>query len=589
MPHYRAPLLDYRFIVTEFLQLERYTEVPGYSDLSPDMLQTFLAAAARICEEVAQPLNQSGDAEGCCWKAGEVTTPSGFRDAYRRFAADGWIGLAFDPAWGGKGLPGVLAESFGEMLASANMAFSGYIELSEAVFRSINDHGSDAQKRIYLPKLAAGDWTGAMALTEAQAGSDLRLLSTRALPQPDGTYRLHGTKAFITNAAHDLADNIVHLVLARIPETSAGAAGLSLFIVPTQRVDDTGQCGGRNAVECQSIEHKMGLRAAPTGVIRYDGAHGELLGEPGKGLRAMFTMVNDARLGVALQGLSQAEVALQNAAHYARERRQGRSLVAGPLDPVAIAAHPDVRRMLLAMRAFTEGARGLALWVALQIDLAAKHPDPVVRERAEGLAALLTPIIKAHFTDCASEMTNLALQCFGGYGYIRDTGVEQFVRDVRITQIYEGTNGIQALDLVRRKLGQRGGASIRAFCAMIAGSIDRARSVAATAPLAAALDRGLADLERATTWMQAHAEPDPLDVAGGATDYLRLLGIVALGWVWLDYAWIAAAAREPDRFYARKLALATYYMRRVMPETSVLAQRAILGAADLLVVAPEDL
>lgn len=583
MPIYRAPIDEFRFVAERFLRLDRYAELPGYADLTTDFLQAFLDGAAKICETIAQPLNQRGDVEGCVWDAGCVRTPQGFREAYRAFAAGGWIGLPFDPAYGGKGLPGVLAEMFGEMLASANMAFSGYIELSEAVFRSIHDHGTEAQRRRFLPPLAAGRWTGAMHLTEPQAGSDLRLVTTRALPQPDGSYRLHGAKAFITNAEHDLADNIVHLVLARIPGGPAGAAGLSLFVVPKFRVDGEGRMGERNAVQCVSLEHKMGLRAAPTGVIRYESAYGELLGEAGKGLRAMFTMVNDARLGVALQGLSQVEVAAQNASAYAHDRRQGRSMLGDREDPVSIAAHPDVRRMLLEMRAFTEAARGLALWVALQIDLAAKHPDPMTRARADGLAALLTPVIKAHFTDRSAELTNVALQCFGGYGYVRDTGVEQFVRDVRITQIYEGTNGIQALDLVRRKLAAK--ESVEAFFGFVNASIEAARSDAGTTALAASLQRSLDDLVAATDWMR---RASPLDAAAGANDYLRLFGIVALAWVWLDYARIVHeadavnAANAVDECCNRKRHLAVFYMNRVLPETAVLRVRATAGAADLM-------
>ncbi len=554
----------------------------------------FLEGAARICEGVAQPLNQSGDLEGCRWDKGEVTTPKGFKEAYARFAQGGWIGLAFNPAYGGKGLPGVLAEIFAEMLAAANMAFSGYIELSEAVFSALHAHGTDEQKRLYLPKLASGAWTGAMHLTEEHAGSDLRLIRTRALPQADGSYRLHGTKSFITNAEHDLAENIVNLVLARIPGSPGGSGGTSLFLVPKFLVDADGKPGERNALECASLEHKMGLRAAPTGVINYNGAHGWLVGEANQGLRAMFTMVNDARLGVALQGLSQAEVASQNATHYSRERRQGRALVPvqGGDDPVAIVAHPDVRRMLLTMRSFTEAARGLGLWVALQIDLAARHPESAERARAGRLVALMTPVIKAHFTDWGSEVTNLALQCFGGYGYINDTGVEQFVRDVRITQIYEGTNGIQALDLVRRKLTQGDGAGVREFLDLVAQSIAAAEVDAAIAPMAHALRKALHALEEATAWMQKRAGAEVVDAAGGASDYLRLFGLVSLGWVWLEYAQIASHAVSKGAgaraFYEHKLSVGRFYMRRILPEASVLLERATLGAADLMGFSGED-
>jgi len=594
MPTYHAPRDEYRFVVDKFLRLEQYAAVPGYEDYSPAMLEGFLDGAARICEGVAQPLNQSGDAEGCHFDNGRVTTPSGFRDAYRQFVEGGWIGLAFDPVWGGHGLPRVLAEIFNEILGSANMAFSGYIELSEAVFSAIAAHGDAAQKSRYLPRMANGVWTGAMHLTEAQAGSDLRLVRTRAMPQPDGTFRLDGDKLFITNAEHDLAENIVHLVLARMPGAPEGSKGLSLFIVPKFRVDAAGKLGARNGISVVSLEHKMGLRAAPTGVVHYESAVGELLGEPNQGLKVMFTMVNDARLGVALQGLGQAELARQNALRYARERLQGRTLVpGGPIAPVPIIEHPDVRRMLLTISAFTEAARGLGLWLALQIDLAAAHPAAADRLRAENLIALLTPVAKAYFTDCGSEAANLALQCFGGYGYVRDTGVEQFVRDVRITQIYEGTNGIQALDLVQRKLNAGDGAGTAEFLRLVRSSIAAARERPALLSQADAMQAALGHLEDATTWMQAQATSgQAVEAAAGATDYLRLFGLVALGWVWLDYARIAVAELQHDggdrAFLEHKLAVADFFVRRVLPQTDALSRTARLGAADVMALPSEQ-
>jgi alkylation response protein AidB-like acyl-CoA dehydrogenase len=596
MPIYNAPQEEYQFIVNRFLHLERFACIPGYEDASPETLNTFLDGAARICESVAQPLNQSGDREGCRWHDGAVTTPTGFKEAYRQFVDGGWVGLGFATENGGKGLPGVFAEIFSEMLCSANMAFSGYIELSEAVLAAVCAHGNAAQKSLYLPKLGSGEWTGAMHLTEAHAGSDLRLLKTRAVPQPDGSYRIYGSKSFITNAEHDLAENIVHLVLARIPGSPAGSGGLSLFIVPKFLPDDDGSLGARNAVECVSIEHKMGLRAAPTGVINYDGAVGTLVGEVNQGLRAMFTTVNDARLGVAIQGLGQAEVAYQNAAHYAKERQQGYPIVRGvrgDAQTVAIAAHPDVRRMLLTMRAFTESARGLALWIALQIDVADAHPDSRERAKAESLIALLTPVIKAHFTDWGSEVANQALQCFGGYGYVQETGVEQFVRDVRVTQIYEGTNGIQALELVRRKLTLDDGRGVTEFFGILSSSIATASADDTLLPLAQALDRAFSDLRTATAWMRERLGNGLLEPAAGATDYLRLFGVVALGWIWLEYATLATHAIEEEgvgrAFFEQKLVVARFYVRRILPETQLLLHRAQLGSADLMVLADEDL
>lgn len=594
MATYKAPQREFQFVVKEFLRLDQYADVAPYADFATDVFDAFLSGAARVCEDVAQPLNQSGDAEGCHFKEGEVSTPTGFRQAYRQFVDGGWVGLAFDREYGGQGLPRVLAEVFNEMLCSANMAFSGYIELSEAVFSAISAHGDDAQKRIYLPRLGDGSWTGAMHLTEAHAGSDLRLVRTKATPQDDGSFRIDGSKVFITNAEHDLAENIVHLVLARIPGGPEGSGGLSLFIVPKFRVSVDGALGARNGVHCISIEHKMGLRAAPTGVIHYEGAVGHLLGRQNHGLKAMFTMVNDARLGVALQGLGQAEVASQNALRYARERLQGRTLVpGGSAAPVPVIAHPDVRKMLMTMSSFTEAARGLGLWIALQIDLAASHPDATERRKAAGLIALLTPVVKAYFTDAGFEVTNLALQCFGGYGYVRETGVEQFVRDVRITQIYEGTNGIQALDLVRRKLAAEEGCGWAEFSRRVQDSIDSASARTELSSYADAMKAALGHLREATRWMQSWAESgDAIAAAAGATEYLRTFGLVALGWVWLDFALISVSRLSEgggdDAFYERKLRVASFFMKRVLPQTEWLSRLSQLGAVEVMALSDES-
>ncbi|MGE0714900.1 MAG: acyl-CoA dehydrogenase C-terminal domain-containing protein [Alphaproteobacteria bacterium] len=590
MPTYTAPVDDLAYVLTQVLEIQRLTNLPAYAEATPEFVRDFLAGAAAICEGVAQPLNQSGDAEGCRWIDGKVHTPRGFREAYRAFAEGGWIGLAFDPSQGGKGLPGVLAESFYEMLAAANLAFSGYIELSEAVFQAIAAHGSAAQKHVYLPKLASGEWTGAMHLTEAHAGSDLRLVRTRAEPAPGGRFLLHGSKIFITNAEHDLTDNIVNLVLARLPDAPPGARGLSLFLVPKHLPDADGRLGARNAVHCASIEHKMGLRAAPTGVIVYEGAVGELVGQPHRGLQAMFTMVNDARLGVALQGLGIAEVACQNAVRYARERRQGRAPGGdGGGDAEPIVAHPDVRNMLLTQRSFADGARALGLWVAMQIDLSRLHPDPAERARADALAALLTPVVKAHFTDRGSEAANLALQCHGGHGYIREYGIEQFVRDVRVTQVYEGTNGIQALDLVRRKLMLDDGRTLDGLLDEMGDDAAAAAALPAAARFGEALDGALADLRRATAWLRAGASS--VDAAGGATDYLRLFGLVAVGWMWTRMAVVSVRALDrgagDPAFHRRKLMVGRFYMLRTLPETALLAARLARGADELMELAAE--
>lgn len=618
MPSYSPPISEYDFVARHFLRLgaqdSAHCDMAGYSQVDMELLPDFLSAASQLCAGIVQPLNQVGDKQGCRWISGAVHTPDGFKQAYAEVARGGWVGLSFPPQHGGQGLPGVFAQIFSEMLCSANMAFSGYVELSEAVMAALLAYGSPEQQRTYLEPLVAGRWTGAMHLTEPQAGSDLRLISVRAEANADGSYRLHGSKTFITNAEHDLAENIVHLVLARVPGQPEGSRGLSVFIVPKYLPDPHGNPGVRNAVNCISLEHKLGLRAAPTGVIEYDGAQGFLLGKLNEGMKVMFTTVNDARLGVAIQGLAQAEIACQNAVRYAQERRQGAALP-GSRDsgrtrretaPIAIAEHPDVRRMLLGMRAFTEAARGLTLWLALQIDAAQRHPDPARRLQADRLVALLTPVAKAHLTDEGFAATSQALQCHGGYGYVQETGVDQFMRDVRITQIYEGTNGIQALELVRRKIGMDSGAAAEEFVTLVREAIEEARAewqlratpapateAVAVRELQQAMAAALDDLRPAMAWHQAEYEKNPTSSAAGASDLLRLMGIVALGWVWLRYAVASARAlRAADgdcEFFRRKLVLARFYARRVLPESRHLRERTQLGADDLMALNSEAL
>lgn len=618
MPSYTPPLAEYEFVVRHFLRLgtpdSRHDQMAGYARSDLELLPDFLRAASQLCTGVVQPLNQLGDKQACRWIDGAVQTPDGFKEAYAEVARGGWVGLNFPPRHGGQGLPGVFSQIFSEMLCSANMAFSGYVELSEAVMAALLAYGSPEQQRTYLEPLVAGRWTGAMHLTEPQAGSDLRLIAVRAEAAADGSYRLLGSKTFITNAEHDLAENIVHLVLARVPGQPEGSRGLSVFIVPKYLPDPHGNPGVRNAVKCISIEHKLGLRAAPTGVIEYDGAQGFLLGNLNEGMKVMFTTVNDARLGVAIQGLAQAEVACQNAVHYAQDRRQGAALAGhtvagGPrraASPIAIAEHADVRRMLLGMRAFTEAARGLTLWLALQIDASHQHPDPLQRQQAEQLVALLTPVAKAHLTDEGFAATSEALQCHGGYGYVQETGVDQFMRDVRITQIYEGTNGIQALELVRRKIGMDGGAAVEAFVALVREALEDARAelphqaevarppeADALHDLQQAMAAALEDMGHAIAWHQAEYERNPTNSAAGAADLLRLMGIVALGWVWLRYAVAArralSVADGDSGFFRRKLVLARFYARRVLPQTHHLRERTQLGADDLMSLQSEAL
>ncbi|MCG8693835.1 MAG: acyl-CoA dehydrogenase family protein, partial [Minwuiales bacterium] len=455
MPTYEAPIEDFKFVLHELLQIERYSNLPGFEEATPDLVDAILEEGGKFMSEVVAPLNQVGDSEGCTWNDGEVTTPTGFKEAYKAYCEAGWGGLTAEPDYGGQGLPHVIGFAFNEMGSAANQSFSMYPGLSHGAYEAILAHGTEEQKQTYLPKIVEGTWTGTMNLTEPHCGTDLGLMRTKAEPQDDGSYSVTGTKIFISAGEHDMSENIIHLVLAKIPGGPEGIRGVSLFIVPKFLINDDGSLGERNAVKCGSIEHKMGIHGNSTCVMNYDGAVGYLIGEPHRGMRAMFTMMNAARLGVGIQGLSQSVVAYQNAVTYAKDRVQGRSISGAKApekaaDPIIV--HPDVRRMLMTIRAFNEGARALALWTGLNIDFAHKHPDPQARKDAEDLVALITPMIKSYLTDMGYECATMAQQVYGGHGYIKEWGMEQFVRDARSTQIYEGANGIQALDLVGRKL-----------------------------------------------------------------------------------------------------------------------------------------
>ena len=477
MTHYKAPVANTLFLLNDVLGIGRYANLPGFADASPDVVEAVLGAGGKFCEEVLAPLNRVGDVEGCTrHDDGSVTTPTGFRKAYRAFAEGGWIGLAGDPAYGGQGLPDVLAAAINEYVTSANMAFGMYPGLVQGAVAAIRLHGSDEQKQTYLPKLLSGQWTGTMNLTEPQAGTDLGLLRTKAVPKDDGSFAITGTKIFISGGEHDLAENIVHLVLARIEGAPAGTKGISLFVVP-KFLPGTSGLGPRNAVACAGLEDKMGIHGNATCVMNYDGATGWLVGERDKGLRAMFTMMNEARLGVGIQGLALSEVAAQNAAAYARERRQGRALT-GAADPSATAdaiiVHPDIRRMLAQIRGFNIAARALALEAALIAGIAERSPDDKARQAADDRLGLLTPVIKGVLTDRGFANVVAAQQVYGGHGYIAETGVEQFVRDARIAMIYEGANGIQGLDLVGRKLPRDGGRAVMAFFAEVGDFVEGA-------------------------------------------------------------------------------------------------------------------
>jgi len=604
MPTYRAPLEEYKFLIHELLELDRQTDLPQFGDLSTELTDDVLANAAKLCEEVLQPLNQSGDEEGCHYENGVVRTPKGFKDAYKAYVDGGWTGLGAAPEFGGSNLPQYLTVVVGEMAQSANQAFSMYPGLTIAACRALSETGAPWMKEHIVPKMVAGEWTGTMCLTEPHCGTDLRLMKTRAEEQDDGTYRMNGTKIFISGGEHDLTDNIIHMVIAKIPDEHGhihdDLSTVNFFMVPKYIVKDDGTLGPRNGVSCGGIEKKMGIKANATAVLNFDDATAWLLGPkpvPGEhrsasaGMRGMFGMMNNARLGVGVQGISMAEVAYQNALAYSLERRVGHALT-GPKEPDKPAdlliVHPDVRRMLLHCRSFIEGARAVVLWTTLNMSISeSNRPE---RETAGLISDLMTPVIKAFFTDMGFEAANMAMQCYGGHGYIRDNGMEQFVRDARISQTYEGANGVQAMDLVGRKLGRKGGAAPMAYFGAVSGWLDDNSADEALAPFVKPVKRGLESLQQATMWLAQNGIANPNNAGAGAVDYLRLMGIVTVGWMWariakLAYARIASASAN-KAFYESKLVSARYWMERMIPECSTLVERIQAGADTVMAFDP---
>jgi acyl-CoA dehydrogenase len=584
MPTYKAPVDEVLFLLNDVLHVERYNNIPGFADATPDLAEAILSEAAKFCEDIATPLNRVGDREGCRRLVdGSVTTPPGFRDAYQKLVAGGWVGAAAPIEYGGQGLPMVLTQAVREFLYSSNMAFAMYSSLAMGAVAAIFNHGSAEQKTRYLPKLISGEWAGTMNLTEPQCGTDLGLLRCRAAAQSDGSYRITGTKIFISAGEHDLTDNIIHLVLARIDGAPAGTKGISLFIVPKFLIASDGTLGARNAVSCGSIEEKMGIHGNATCVMNYDGATGWLLGEAHRGLAAMFTMMNAARLSVGTQGLALSEVAYQNAAAYAKERLAGRAPSGAKFpeksaDPIIV--HPDVRRMLMTMRAFNEAARALILWTALRADIARRSADAGERAAAEDHLALLTPVIKGVLTDRGFANTVLAQQVFGGHGYVAEHGMEQFVRDARITMIFEGANGIQALDLVGRKLAKDGGRALQTFFAEVSGYLKQRDADDAMAPYVKPLSQALGQLREATLWFMQNAVGNPENGAAGATDYMQLFGLVALGYMWcqiIDAAKAASVERASE-----KLALGRFFMDHVLSDAAAHLARIKAGAASTM-------
>jgi acyl-CoA dehydrogenase len=596
MPTYKAPVDDVLFLLNDVFRVERYDNLPGFADASADIVEAILGEAAKLSEEVLQPLNHPGDREGCTRHPdGSVTTPKGFKEAFRQYSDGGWMGISAPAEFGGQGLPVMLTTIVNEFVVSANMAFAMYAGLTQGAIAALLTHATPELKATYLPPMVAGAWTGTMNLTEPHCGTDLGLLCTKAVKQADGSYKITGTKIFISAGEHDLAENIIHLVLARTEGAPAGIKGTTLFVVPKVMVNADGTLGARNAVTCGSIEEKMGIHGNSTCVLNYDGATGWMVCEENRGINAMFTMMNEARLGVGVQGLALSEVAYQNAVAYAKERLQGRS-IAGvkapdkPADPIIV--HPDIRRNLMTMKAFNEAARALVVWTAIQSDIVHRSEDAKARQAADDFMGLMTPVIKGVITDQGFASTVMAQQVFGGHGYIAEHGMEQFVRDSRIAMIYEGANGIQALDLVGRKLGKDGGRAITAFFGELQSFIKDHAGDEALKSYVTPLGEALGHLQQATMWMMQNGPKKPDNAGAGSHDYMHLLGLVAFGYMWVQMVKtarekLAAGADGASERLNAKLATGRFFMERVLPETAAHLKRIQTGADSTMALPAE--
>jgi alkylation response protein AidB-like acyl-CoA dehydrogenase len=578
MATYKAPVAEINFVLNDVLKVGELSSLPAFTDASPDVIRGVVDEAAKFIERELAPLNRKGDEIGCKYDNGQVAVPPGFAEAYRHFVEGGWVGLANPVEYGGQGLPFTLSKVVGEMVCTANVAFELYVGLTQDCFEAILANGTDEQKQTYCHKLATGQWTGTMCMTEPQAGSDVGAVRTKAIPQADGSYAIDGQKIFITSGEHGMADNIIHFVLARLPDSPPGVKGLSTFVVPKFLVRPDGTLGERNRVRCVSIEHKMGMHGSCTCSMSFEGAQGWMVGQPNQGIQNMFVMMNLARIMVGYQGLGQCELATQNAIRYAQERKQGKAFSGGE----AIIEHPDVRRMLLYMKSVTEGARVLAYETAQYMDLAHHHPDTAAREVAQDWVELNTPLVKAFCTDSAVELASMAIQVYGGHGYIREHGIEQALRDSKILCLYEGTNGIQAMDLVRRKLMLHGGRLPQRFFSAVRADLVGGPDWM-TGPLAKAVD----SLETSTRWLQQSFKDQPNDAAFGCVDFLRAFSLTYLGWNWLRM--LRAAEHGANvRLREGKRATATYFAGRILPQVPALCGMVNSSADEMMSLAAEN-
>lgn len=593
MPRYDAPLRDMQFLLHDVLEIEQYAELPGFEDASPDLVNAILEEGAKFAKEVLLPLNMIGDTQGCVRNPdASVKTPDGFKDAYKQLVENGWPLLGKETDMGGQGLPAIINTVWSEMVSSANMAFAMYPGLTSGAYEALMAGGSEAQRQKYGPKMASAEWAGTMNLTEPSCGTDLGIMKTKAAAQADGSYKITGQKIWISGGEQDLTENIIHLVLAKIEGAPEGIKGVSLFVVPKFIVNDDGSLGERNAASCGGLEEKMGIHGNATCVMNYDGATGWLVGEEHRGMRTMFVMMNEARLGVGMQGLAQAEIAYQNSADFARERLQGRSLNGPkspdlPADPIIV--HPDVRRMLMDQKAFIEGGRAFAYWTSLQGDLQHKSPDEAVSQKAGDYMALLTPVVKAYLTHKGYESVNLGLQIHGGSGFTREWGLEQYARDCRIALIYEGTNGVQALDLVGRKLASKGGRPIYSFFSDIDAFLAANEGKVDLEPYLVGLKSVREELQEATTWLMQNGMSDFNNAGASSHDYLHLFGLTALAFMWARMAKVALAkAGSGDPFYSEKLMTGQYFLDRMLPDSTAHLIKVKTGAASMMALSAEQ-